>query len=162
MSHSQSRPQDINNPDLEFGSPAEHDLGTQQPSSILIALMFRIPAIDVHLHPPNRFQVPPEGQPGESNLSDGSGAVFTMYLDLAEEEDIKMAERWKGDADGMLVFVGLRPTSHNFALNVENADRCVLCCRRSVARGDYPRYSTELAGHLGVLSLQLFLSNFPS
>ena len=79
--------------------------------------MFRIPAIDV-LYPPNRFQIPPEGQPGESDLSDGSGAVFTMYLNLAEKEDIKMAERWKGDADGILVFVGLHFTSHKLALNV--------------------------------------------
>ena len=28
-----------------------------------------------------------------------------MYLDRAEEEDKKAAERWKGDADGILVFV---------------------------------------------------------
>jgi hypothetical protein len=30
-----------------------------------------------------------------------------MYLDRAEEEDKKAAERWKGDADGILVFVRL-------------------------------------------------------
>ncbi|KAH9971340.1 hypothetical protein BGW80DRAFT_1228329 [Lactifluus volemus] len=30
-----------------------------------------------------------------------------MYLDRAEEEDKKAAERWKGDADGILVFIGL-------------------------------------------------------
>ena len=128
-----------------------------------IALMFRVPAIDVNFYPPNRFQVPPGGQPGESDFSDGSGAVFAMYLDRTEEEDIKMAERCKGDADGIHVFVGLRLTSpgHNFALNVENEDRCVLCCRRSVARGDYPRYSTELAGHLGILSCNHFSATFP-
>jgi hypothetical protein len=36
-----------------------------------------------------------------------------MYLELAEQEDRKMTESWKGDADGMLVFVGLpsHPTS---------------------------------------------------
>jgi hypothetical protein len=28
-----------------------------------------------------------------------------MYLELAEEEDKKMAESWKADADGILVFV---------------------------------------------------------
>jgi hypothetical protein len=38
-----------------------------------------------------------------------------MYLERAEEEDIKMAESWKGDADGMLVFVSLRTTSYTFA-----------------------------------------------
>jgi len=41
----------------------------------------------------------------ESNYTDGSGALFSMYLDRAEEEDKKAAERWKGDADGILVFV---------------------------------------------------------
>jgi hypothetical protein len=41
----------------------------------------------------------------ESNYTDGSGALFSMYLSRAEEEDKKVAERWKGDADGILVFV---------------------------------------------------------
>jgi hypothetical protein len=41
----------------------------------------------------------------ESSYTDGSGALFSMYLDRAEEEDQKAAERWKGDADGILVFV---------------------------------------------------------
>jgi hypothetical protein len=41
----------------------------------------------------------------ESNYTDGSGALFSMYLNRAEEEDNKAAERWKGDADGILVFV---------------------------------------------------------
>lgn len=43
----------------------------------------------------------------ESNYTDGSGALFSMYLDRAEEEDKRAAERWKGDADGILVFVRL-------------------------------------------------------
>ncbi|KAH9056366.1 hypothetical protein EDB87DRAFT_1687585 [Lactarius vividus] len=43
----------------------------------------------------------------ESSYTDGSGALFTMYLDRAEEEDRRVAERWKGDADGILVFTGL-------------------------------------------------------
>ena len=48
----------------------------------------------------------PSGEPqGESSYTDGSGALFSMYLDRAEEEDRRVAERWKGDADGILVFV---------------------------------------------------------
>ncbi|KAH9170371.1 hypothetical protein EDB89DRAFT_1827003, partial [Lactarius sanguifluus] len=31
--------------------------------------------------------------------------LFSMYLERAEEEDRKMAESWKGDAEGILVFV---------------------------------------------------------
>ena len=28
-----------------------------------------------------------------------------MYVKMSEEEDNKMAERWKADADGILIFV---------------------------------------------------------
>ena len=30
-----------------------------------------------------------------------------MYLDIATEEDKRMAEYWKADADGILIFVRL-------------------------------------------------------
>ena len=30
-----------------------------------------------------------------------------MYLDIATEEDKRMAENWKADADGILIFVRL-------------------------------------------------------
>ena len=50
--------------------------------------------------------LPTSGEPqAESSYTDGSGALFSMYLDRAEEEDRKVAESWKGDADGILVFV---------------------------------------------------------
>jgi hypothetical protein len=35
-----------------------------------------------------------------------------MYLDKVNKEDERMVESWKGDADGMLTFVGLQTTSH--------------------------------------------------
>ena len=41
----------------------------------------------------------------ESNFIDGSGPIFTMYMEMATEEDKKMAEAWKADADGILIFV---------------------------------------------------------
>ncbi len=53
-----------------------------------------------------------QAPPGESNFSDGSEALFSMYLNRAKEEDRMMADTWKGYADGMLVFVSLRTTSH--------------------------------------------------
>jgi hypothetical protein len=77
-----------------------------------------LPSVDDHTsHPP----VPPittpsqqdQGLPGESNFSDGSEALFSMYLRRAGEEDRKMVDGWKGYADGMLVFVSLRPPSHS-------------------------------------------------
>jgi hypothetical protein len=54
-----------------------------------------------------------KGLPGESNFSDGSEALFSMYLRRAREEDDKMADSWKGYADGMLFFVSLRAPSHS-------------------------------------------------
>jgi hypothetical protein len=46
----------------------------------------------------------PEGQ---SDFVDGSGPIFSMYMEMAEEEDKKLAESWKADADSILVFVRL-------------------------------------------------------
>ena len=45
----------------------------------------------------------------ESYPYDSSGPLFSMYLERAEEEDKKMAESWKGDAEGMLEFVSAFP-----------------------------------------------------
>ena len=36
---------------------------------------------------------------------DGSETLFSMYLELAKAEDEKMVDQWKGDADGILIFV---------------------------------------------------------
>ncbi|KAH9056909.1 hypothetical protein EDB87DRAFT_1157591 [Lactarius vividus] len=44
---------------------------------------------------------------GASNFVDGSGPIFSMYLEMATEEDKKMAEGWAADADGILIFTGL-------------------------------------------------------
>ena len=46
-----------------------------------------------------------QGTQGESNFIDGSGPLFTMYTEMSGEEDEKKAESWKGDADGILIFV---------------------------------------------------------
>ncbi|KAI0266245.1 hypothetical protein BC834DRAFT_876215 [Gloeopeniophorella convolvens] len=48
-----------------------------------------------------------------SGFADGSGALLSMYLERAEEEDKKMTDSWKGDADGILVFVSLVPNSQD-------------------------------------------------
>ena len=42
-----------------------------------------------------------------SDFVDGSGPIFSMYLDMATEEDKKMVESWKADADGTIIFVCL-------------------------------------------------------
>ncbi|KAH9017481.1 hypothetical protein EDB83DRAFT_186726 [Lactarius deliciosus] len=58
------------------------------------------------------YQYPPQlaqnhASNGVSNFVDGSGPIFSMYLEMATEEDKKMAEAWKADADGILIFTGL-------------------------------------------------------
>ncbi|KAF8475257.1 hypothetical protein DFH94DRAFT_603116, partial [Russula ochroleuca] len=44
---------------------------------------------------------------GGSNFGDSSRPLFSIYSKTAEEEDNKNAERWKNDADGILIFTGL-------------------------------------------------------
>ena len=41
----------------------------------------------------------------EPEFRDSSGPLFSMYLKLAEEEDKRIAEHWRADAGGILVFV---------------------------------------------------------
>ena len=60
-----------------------------------------------HQYPP---QLVPTHKPKTmSNFVDGSGPIFSMYLEVATEEDKKMAEGWKADADGILIFVSCYP-----------------------------------------------------
>ncbi len=56
-------------------------------------------------YPPQSAQN--QASPGVSNFVDGSGPIFSMYLEMATEEDKKMVENWKADADGILIFVRL-------------------------------------------------------
>ena len=54
-------------------------------------------------------QYPPSAQnqelKGISDHVDGSGPIFSLYLEMAAEEDKKMTDNWKDDADGILIFV---------------------------------------------------------
>ncbi|KAI0261639.1 hypothetical protein BC834DRAFT_461903 [Gloeopeniophorella convolvens] len=68
------------------------------------------PGSDTHNDGPTRINMQTLGNKPpnmESGFTDGSGALFSMYLERAEEEDKKLTEGWKGDADGILVFTGL-------------------------------------------------------
>ena len=96
-------------------------------------------------------------QPGEAphedlHPSDGTEDLFSMYLDRVIEEDRRMVEGWKGDAEGMLTFVGLQITSHAAAYNLEITGWSLLCRGRSIACSDCPGYSAEPARHLSFLS----------
>ncbi|KAI0252041.1 hypothetical protein BJV78DRAFT_1282034 [Lactifluus subvellereus] len=51
--------------------------------------------------------MPQEADADKPKLIDGSDALFSMYNSRAKKNDEKMTERWKGDAEGMLLFTGL-------------------------------------------------------
>ena len=75
-----------------------------------------------------------------------------MYLDRTITKDKEMVESWKGDADNILVFVGLSFTSYTAADNVLFLDWCILCYGCSIACIVCPEYCAEPAEHLSLLS----------
>ena len=75
-----------------------------------------------------------------------------MYIERALAEDIRMVESWKGDAEGMLVFVRLQTPPHTSVYNLEIVDRSLLCFRCGITRIIRPYYSSQPAGHLVILS----------
>ncbi len=74
-----------------------------------------------------------------------------MYLEMATEEDKKMVENWKADADGILIFVSL---SSNLVLHTNSIviDWFILCCCRVVDLSVDSGHSTEPTGNLQLLS----------
>jgi hypothetical protein len=58
---------------------------------------------------------------------DSSGALFSLYQDVTEEDDRQRAERWQKDADGILVFVR---TSVSFSTPLHASNQCyrLVCC----------------------------------
>ena len=50
---------------------------------------------------------PAQAPQNTPDFVDGSGPIFSMYLEVATEEDKKLAENWKADAEGILIFVRL-------------------------------------------------------
>ena len=70
-----------------------------------------------------------------------------MYFQMATEEDKKMVESWKADADGILIFVRL---SSDLVLHANSMviDWSILRRCRNVDLGVNTGYSTESSGHL--------------
>ena len=68
-------------------------------------LSFLSPQIGADQYPPQT--APNQASRNVSSFVDGSGPIFSMYLEMATEEDVKMVENWKADADGILIFVRL-------------------------------------------------------
>ena len=60
-----------------------------------------------HEQPQSASNLPRWPQLGDSNFSDSSGPIFSMYSKLAKEEDDQLVVRWQKDADSILIFVSL-------------------------------------------------------
>ena len=101
-------------------------------------------------HPPESGQNDP--LQGVSGFADGSGPLFSMYLKLAGEEDNKMTENWKGDADGILIFVSRHSTCRaSTRVYPEVEDWFILCYRRGIRRSIRPGPQAKFPGHFSVL-----------
>jgi hypothetical protein len=87
---------------------------------------------------------------GVSNFADGSGPIFSMYLEMATEDDKKMVEDWKADADGILIFVRLSSKLGVYTNSIA-VDGSILrrCCNLDLSF--HSRHSTEFTGHLQFL-----------
>ena len=90
--------------------------------------------------------------------SDGSGTLFSMYLGMAKKDDHKMVESWKGDAEGMLLFVSRQTTSYTSPYNVIS-DWSILCCGCDIAPNLPPEHSAEPASHFKLLSCVYLSAN---
>ena len=105
---------------------------------------------------------PDQPSHGVSNFVDGSGPIFSMYLEMASEEDKKNAENWKADADGVLIFVRLYLPILCFLIHADSLiiDRFILCCCRVVDLVVDSGHSTEPTGHIQLLPCQYLWSYF--
>ena len=73
------------------------------------------------------------------NYGDSSGRLWMMYLTEAEKEDKEITESWKGDTDGILVFVGARPSNFCFTASKAHVeDWSVLLHRRDLHCRELP------------------------
>ena len=100
MSHTQQN-FNVPNPEIGMDSLLAH-------FSITTTILTRsVRPVGLGQYPPQSAQN--QAPPTASNYADGSGHIFSMYLEMATEEDKKMVESWKADADGILIFVRLYP-----------------------------------------------------
>ena len=78
-----------------------------------------------------------------------------MYLQMAAEEDKKMTDNWKADADGILIFVSGHSTFDlPTRVNPKIKDWFILCCRRHIGSGVCAGPQAKFSGHLIILPCQ--------
>ncbi len=102
--------------DLERGYRIQVGIGTLSVAcpSVVNSPTFKgdaQPRAEQPLSSRNQPSQPPQQQP---IFYDSSGPLFSLYSEIAKEEDNKMTDLWQADAtDGILVFVGPRPRVHD-------------------------------------------------
>jgi len=52
------------------------------------------------------------GREPQAQAADKSGALFSMYLERADDDDNKVTERWKKECGAILIFVGALANWH--------------------------------------------------
>ena len=88
----------------------------------------------------------------QSNTNERSGSLFSIYSNVASEEDELMAERWQKGADGILIFVSRQVKLRTRARVNGSIDRFILCRCRCIARHVIPGPETGPTRHLQFLS----------
>ena len=111
-----------------------------------------------HQYPPLSAQN--QESRGMSDHVDGSGPIFSLYLEMAAEEDKKMTENWKEDADSILIFVRRYLLFPNFMYaNTQVIDWIILCCCRILDLSVDSGPPAKPAGHIQLLPCQ-YVSNY--
>jgi hypothetical protein len=106
----------------------------------------------------NRPWPAPNRPPQKSTFSDSSGPLFSMYSEIAEEEDDQMAKRWQKDADALLIFVSRSLQIYAVAhINWNTLDGFILRCCRSTAFSVSSGHEAKLTRYIGLLS-RIYLS----
>ena len=95
---------------------------------------------------------------GVSDFVDGSGPIFSMYLEMATEDDKKMVEDWKADADGILIFVRLESNPEVY-INSVVIDGSILRCCCNLNLNVNSRHPTEPTGYRQLLPRKYLLRN---
>jgi hypothetical protein len=74
---------------------------------------------------------PPTSTRGDIRNEDSENDMWNMYLDEVKEDDQRITNAWKEDANALLVFVSLNLLVSPLHLDDKLKDRSFLCnCRR--------------------------------
>jgi hypothetical protein len=90
----------------------------------------------------------------EPKAADKSDALFSLYLERADDDDNKVTERWKKECDAILIFVGTLTDSHSntaTTLILNRVDRSFLGSPRSASCCFCLGPSAESTGYLSNL-----------